>query len=192
MDLLTDILDMSAVEAGAATLEAGRVDVVPLAKQCIDMLQWVADRRGVRCERPDRSDLPPVRGDAKSIKQILINLLTNAIKFTPKGGTVRVTVSAEEPEWITLSVIDTGVGIAPESLGSVLEPFQTLGDPLMTVNKGWGLGLSISRSRGAAGRQVEDRERRRRRHSRFVRSPSFSEEPGAAPSPGHAQRDETG
>src|SRR5262249_21931433 len=88
--------------------------------------------------------LPPVRQDLTKVQQILQNLLSNAIKFTPEGG--RVSLKAEaDPQFVILTVQDTGVGIAPEEQDLVFEKFRRSGNPLTREHAGTGLGLSIVR-----------------------------------------------
>ncbi len=90
-------------------------------------------------------DVPTVQADPRAIKKVLVNLLSNAIKFTPQGG--RVTVSAEaDDEAVTLKIVDTGIGIAPEDLPRLGVPFTQLESQLNKQYKGSGLGLALAKS----------------------------------------------
>jgi signal transduction histidine kinase len=88
---------------------------------------------------------PLLRGDARRIKQAVLNLLTNAIKFTPAGGSVEISASWSD-EGMVLAVADTGIGIAPEDLERVLKPFVQAENWLARKHEGAGLGLAITKS----------------------------------------------
>jgi signal transduction histidine kinase len=109
------------------------------------MLAPRAERAGITLEVAEAPELPPLIADERRVKQILINLATNAIKFTPPGGVVRLVADLSAEGGIDLSVSDTGIGIAPEHLSRVMEPFQQVGDRLTGSQEGTGLGLPLTK-----------------------------------------------
>ncbi|MCX5789295.1 MAG: HAMP domain-containing sensor histidine kinase [Elusimicrobia bacterium] len=118
--LITDILDFSKIQAGKMTVERQPLDPGALLQEAVDSLQAWAITRGVRLLRRAEGPLPRVRGDAKRIVQVLTNLISNAIKFTPAGGRVEVFAGLgrmEHSGTIVFSVKDTGPGVAPEDRG---------------------------------------------------------------------------
>lgn len=179
--LVDDILDLARIEAGAMTVTMAPADVTAAADAARALVEPLADEREVRlvCAEPGAPDGDGGAGggdryvgDHERVVQILVNLLTNAMKFTDAGGRVslgweRVEVAADvapgerepgegEPEedaadgaepgtWLRVDVADTGVGIAPDELADIFEPFHQAGDPDRAAPKGAGLGLAISR-----------------------------------------------
>ena len=91
-------------------------------------------------------DLPPLRADARKLKQILLNLLSNAVKFTPEGGTVTTRVWCRRDDGYVFQIADTGIGIAPDDIARVLAPFGQVDGTLARRFEGTGLGLSLTKS----------------------------------------------
>ena len=91
-------------------------------------------------------DLPPVHADKRRFRQVLVNLLSNAVKFTPSDGQVTIAACWERATGMTITVQDTGIGIAEENLGRILEPFRQIEDPLSRKHEGAGLGLPLARA----------------------------------------------
>lgn len=146
--LITDILDFSKIQAGKMTVERQPLDPGALLQEAVDSLQAWAITRGVRLLRRAEGPLPRVRGDAKRIVQVLTNLISNAIKFTPAGGRVEVFAGLgrmEHSGTIVFSVKDTGPGVAPEDRGRLFHCFEqsALGTK---VSGGTGLGLTLAKS----------------------------------------------
>jgi signal transduction histidine kinase len=109
----------------------------------VTLVRERAHRRGITLERALDERIGAVRGDERKVKQVLLNLLSNALKFTPEGG--RISVRADARNGMTeISVTDTGVGIAPEDQATVFEEFRQVGTTAKKV-EGTGLGLAISR-----------------------------------------------
>ncbi|MGE0094516.1 MAG: ATP-binding protein [Alphaproteobacteria bacterium] len=145
LTLINDILDMSKIEAGRYELVEDTVVLSELAQSCLTITSTRANMAGVNLENKVPAALPPVRADARALKQVLLNLLSNAVKFTPAGGYVTLSAALEPDGSMALRVADTGVGIAAEDLGRVAEPFWQ-GDPSHARKYGGtGLGLSISK-----------------------------------------------
>ena len=143
LDLINDVLDMSKIEAERFQLQIERLDARDPVSAALRLMRVQADEAGLSL----RAALPPdpldVDADPRALKQIALNLLSNALKFTPRGGQVTVTLQAQG-EVMELAVADTGVGIAPEDLKRLGKPFEQAGDVKQRA-KGTGLGLSLVR-----------------------------------------------
>ncbi|MCC5839963.1 MAG: GAF domain-containing protein [Opitutales bacterium] len=144
LSLITDILDLSKIEAGRLTLEWLPFDPLAAAESVVHSLQPQADGKGLALrlldERKDKDG--PLHGDRRRIEQILINLVNNAIKFTYEGS---VTVSlADENTGIRFVVADTGVGMTEDEQKMIFEPFRQLEGGIARTQEGTGLGLAIS------------------------------------------------
>lgn len=143
--LVTNILDLSRIEMGRVQLEEEVVRISELIDSSVNMLRMRADEEAVRLKADPLPDLPPVRCDRLRLQQALINLVTNAVKFTPKYG--QVTVSARLTEdGIALSVADTGIGMRPEDIPRSLEAFRQIEPQLSRRHDGVGLGLALTKS----------------------------------------------
>jgi signal transduction histidine kinase len=152
-ELVNDILDISRLEGGAVRFRIERVDVVGLAKEVAVNFRAVAEKANVQLRIEDAPDTPAMTADRQRVVQVLVNLVSNGIKFTPPGGRLTIETRGEtEGEaggnrlWCVVEVRDTGLGIAAEDLPRVFERFTQIGDPLVSKPKGTGLGLSISRA----------------------------------------------
>lgn len=143
LTLVNDVLDYSRIEAGKAALNEQQVDLGRVAALVQRMMQATADAAGVglACDMPRPP--PPLLADERAIRQILINLASNAIKFTRSGGTVTLSAAVEPDRRILLSVVDTGIGMDPAAVPRALEPFSQLHGDLSRSHAGAGLGLSL-------------------------------------------------
>jgi signal transduction histidine kinase len=143
LSLINDILDLSKIEAGRMELEATDFDVPSAIDNALTLVRERATRRGIALGRTIDERLGTIRGDERKVKQVLLNLLSNALKFTPEGG--RIDVSARVQDGAAeIAVADTGVGIAPEDQEAVFEEFRQVGTADKKV-EGTGLGLALSR-----------------------------------------------
>ena len=139
--LIEDLLDTNQLVSGRMRLTIDIVDFERVIRQAIDTVRLSADNKGVALIAAIDSGPSPVRGDADRLRQVVWNLLGNAIKFTPEGGRITVTLTARG-ERLRLEVTDTGDGIAPEFLPHVFERYrQAAGVP--AAQRGVGLGLAI-------------------------------------------------
>ncbi|PIW26946.1 MAG: hypothetical protein COW30_12365 [Rhodospirillales bacterium CG15_BIG_FIL_POST_REV_8_21_14_020_66_15] len=145
LELVNDVLDISAIEAGKTALEVETVDVGKLIAESVLTVRERAAEKGISLTVEASDGLPPILADRRAIKQVLLNLLSNAVKFTPEGGDVRVVPSAAG-NVLEIAVADTGVGIAPDRLPHIMNPFTEESRNPYTSDRGWGLGLSISKS----------------------------------------------
>ena len=143
--LVEGLLDLSHVESGAVRLQREAIRFPALLEQVVDMFEPQAEAKGLNFRLDCPIALPEfVRGDQKRLRQVLINLVSNAIKFTDSGG---VTLTASYRNDIaTFEVADTGIGIAPEDIDQIFDPFHSRSDTLATPRPGIGLGLSITRA----------------------------------------------
>src|SRR5206468_7502508 len=143
LSLINDILDLSKIEAGRMELEVADFDLPAAIDNALMLVRERAGRRGITLGYSVDERLGQIRGDERKIKQVLLNLLSNALKFTREGG--RIDVRAAPTDGLAeISVADTGVGIAPEDHEAVFEEFRQVG----TADKkedGTGLGLELSR-----------------------------------------------
>jgi signal transduction histidine kinase len=143
LSLINDILDLSKIEAGRMELEATDFDLPSGIDNALTLVRERATRRGITLGRTIDERLGMLRGDERKVKQALLNLLSNALKFTPEGG--RIDVGARVHDGVAeVSVTDTGVGIAPEDQEAVFEEFRQVGAADKKV-EGTGLGLALSR-----------------------------------------------
>jgi two-component system cell cycle sensor histidine kinase PleC len=146
--LINDVLDMSKIEAGKMNLRFEPLRLDDLAEDALRLIRNRAETAGLMVVL-DVPVLPEVEGDYRALKQVLLNLLSNAVKFTPRGG--RVTLRAEGRrdamgERVRISVIDTGIGIAPDDLARLARPFEQIESQHAKTQQGTGLGLALSKS----------------------------------------------
>jgi len=121
-DLVSDILDLAKIEAGQMTLAAKPLDLSELVARCLGLMAPQAEQGEVRLEA-NMPETLALTGDRRRLQQILLNLISNAVKFTRPGGAVRVSARAEADGTVEIVVEDTGIGIAPDDIPRVLEPF---------------------------------------------------------------------
>ncbi len=147
-ELLNDILDLAKIEAGAVEVDLVECDPLLLVKELCDLLRFRAQDQGLALNLSFEGPVPSrMRTDPVRVRQILMNLLTNAIKFTDRGEIqVCVGYRVQETEMLLISVSDSGVGIETSDLDAIFEPFVQVSPDSSRRNNGAGLGLSISRS----------------------------------------------
>jgi PAS domain S-box-containing protein len=143
LDHINDILDLSKIEAGRMEMFPEAVVLAPAAEECLHMVAARAQATGVALRSEIADGLPQLWIDARAIRQILNNLLTNAIKFTPKDGTVTLSARPAGADAVEIAIADTGIGIAPKDIPRVLEPFGQADNALSRRQQGTGLGLPI-------------------------------------------------
>ncbi|PIY82304.1 MAG: hypothetical protein COX96_03095 [Candidatus Omnitrophica bacterium CG_4_10_14_0_2_um_filter_44_9] len=142
--LINDILDFSKLEAGKMKIELVEASIGQVVEDaCEGLVSW-ANSKDIRIIKNVQDNIPQVKADPNRIIQILNNLIGNALKFTPKGGSVTVDVASLDGG-VRVSVQDTGAGIPKEDLSRVFEKFLQLGERRQTDISGTGLGLSIAK-----------------------------------------------
>jgi two-component system, OmpR family, phosphate regulon sensor histidine kinase PhoR len=144
VQMVNELLDLSAIEQGTVPLHLGEVDVGELIRASLERVRLFADRQGVPLESAVPADLAPARGDEERLGQLLVNLLHNAIKFSGPGAVVVVRAHQEE-DTIVMSVEDHGVGIPRADLTRVFERFYKVDKARVRGKGGTGLGLAIVR-----------------------------------------------
>jgi signal transduction histidine kinase/uncharacterized protein YigA (DUF484 family) len=143
LSLINDILDLSKIEAGRMELEPSDFDLPRAIENTLILVRERAQRRGIALGHTVDERLGMIHGDERKVRQVLLNLLSNALKFTPEGG--RIDVQAALRDGVAeVSVTDTGVGISPEDQEAIFEEFRQVGTAAKKV-EGTGLGLAISR-----------------------------------------------
>lgn len=142
--LVSDILDVSRIVSGKLRLEMGRMDLSATVQAALDMVRPAAEARNIRISVDDLGDAVPLWGDQARMQQVIGNLLTNAVKFTPRGGYVQISIQ-KAGAWIELSVEDNGPGIAPELLPHIFERYCQGDSSTTRSHGGLGLGLTIVR-----------------------------------------------
>jgi PAS domain S-box-containing protein len=140
--LIEDLLDMSRIISGKVRLEVQRTDLAPIIDAAVDVVRPSAEAKGIRLRKILDPDAGPVSGDPTRLQQIIWNLLTNAIKFTPKGGKVDILLERVNSH-LEITVHDSGIGIKPEFLPAVFDRFRQADSTTSRSYGGLGLGLSI-------------------------------------------------
>lgn len=166
LSLINDILDLSKIEAGKTELELGEIELKEVLERCMVMVREKATRHSIHTGTRIEENIGTIFADERKIKQVMVNLLGNALKFTPDGGTVIVEARRipkeetmpghiEEPssgqrtalppgeDYVEISVSDTGIGISPQDQEKLFQPFRQLEEPLSRKYAGTGLGLSL-------------------------------------------------
>jgi signal transduction histidine kinase len=143
LKLIGDVLDLSKIEAGALTLHMSEVDLRESGDVVFRLLRERAQKKRIALDSAFAPDLPRVVTDERVVQQILINLATNAIKFTPEGGRVTVAAAVARSNEVVLSVRDTGVVMKPEEIAVALTPFGQVGPNMAARAEGTGLGLPL-------------------------------------------------
>ncbi len=144
MSLVNDLLDLSKIESGKLEMNFTSVDINHIADECIMLMQPVAAREHVVLRRSLAANLPPVVADERSLRQIMLNILSNAIKFNVSSGQVIVSTALTDSGHAVLRVRDTGTGMSEDDVQLAMEPFRQL--PNATQKRGTGLGLPITRA----------------------------------------------
>jgi signal transduction histidine kinase len=142
--LIGQLLDLSRIEAGKMEWRLEALDLGEVVAHAVEAHRALLDGQGIRLEAPEAAERPVVVADRDRVIQVLTNLLSNAAKFTPRGGLVRVRTYRDGASAV-VEVEDTGVGIPPGQAESIFERFRRAGDTLASQAEGAGLGLPISR-----------------------------------------------
>ncbi|WP_119681137.1 sensor histidine kinase [Indioceanicola profundi] len=144
LGLVSDVLDFSKVAANRLELQPEPLEIAVAVSEAVRMVQADADTLGVDLRIDLPANPPRLIADAQRLRQMLLNLLSNAVRFTPAGG--QVTVRASVGEHLRIEVVDTGCGMRPEDVPVALEPFRQVDGSLARRHQGTGLGLPLTRS----------------------------------------------
>ena len=146
LELINDILDISKIEAGQFELDEVWSDLKVLAKWSAELVRPRTQENGVTLAVEIADNIPQAYVDERAVKQIMLNLLSNATKFTPDGGEVTLSARLADNGDLLLCVCDTGIGIEPHLIDKVMEPFGQAEGPMARSHGGTGLGLPITKS----------------------------------------------
>jgi signal transduction histidine kinase len=144
LSLINDILDLSKIESGREELVFNTVKIESLCKACLQMIQQDARKKNLKVNLQLDPQFQFIYADERRLKQIIVNLLTNAVKFTPPEGSIGIEVSGDaQTKQARFTVWDTGIGIAKEDIGKLFQPFVQLDSRLSREYTGTGLGLAL-------------------------------------------------
>ncbi len=143
LEMINDVLDLSRIESGNLRLQLETLNLAALLEATVVMLEGDARRRAIRVTLDLAPGALTLLGDATRVKQILINLLSNAVKYNVEGGEVRIAARAQGSDAVEIVVADTGLGMTPEQVADLFQPFNRLGRE-RGAQEGTGIGLVIS------------------------------------------------
>lgn len=146
LELINDILDLSKVESGMDELHEESLDVPEVIQTVLQLVRQRAENHCLELKLVSPDNLPLLYADKRKLKQILVNLLTNAIKFTATGGNVTLTICCSSDTGYMFQVADTGIGIAPENIPKALSQFGQIDGDLNRKYQGTGLGLPLTKA----------------------------------------------
>jgi two-component system, NarL family, sensor histidine kinase BarA len=145
LEIINDLLDLAKIEAGKTELRIESVQLSHLCSMLMDHLRPLADRRQLVLELDVDDTLPALMTDAGKLRQVLFNLLSNALKFTPEGGRVSLRARRWDEQHVQVAIEDTGPGIAPEYHQVIFEKFRQIDQSATRPHQGTGLGLAIAK-----------------------------------------------
>jgi signal transduction histidine kinase len=146
LGIINDMLDVARIEAGKIELNDQEIRVADLAREVAEVMDPLVQRARLTLNLAIPATAPAIRADVRLLRQILLNLVSNAIKFTPQGGTVTVSFDRTLGGGAVLAVTDTGIGIAAGDIAKLMQPFQQVHDVYKRKYQGAGLGLALVRS----------------------------------------------
>jgi signal transduction histidine kinase len=144
LKVINDVLDTASIEAGKLKLNEETIDLDEVVRQSLAPLRLLSERKRITIHTAV-ADAPTVRADPLRLNQVFINLLSNALKFTPAGGHIYVEIASGDDGGVICSVRDTGIGMSPEQATAAQEPFVQLDDDLAKAHQGTGLGLPLAK-----------------------------------------------
>lgn len=142
--LITDLLDLSRIEAGSMKWQFALVSMEDIIRSVIESMGVLFENKGLRVTVELSPPLSPVNGDRDRLVQVVTNILSNAVKFTPRGGSIRIALRREAAQ-IAVEIADSGIGIPAEHIDLIFEKFHRSDDMLTAATEGTGLGLAITR-----------------------------------------------
>jgi len=145
LDMINDILDMAKIEAGKMSISRQFIDPVDPVDAAVRMVRRRAEDAGIQLLLDTPEDLPEIEADHRAIRQMILNLVSNAIKFTDKGGRIAVTIRHKE-NVMRFAVTDTGIGIPEDDIPRLAQPFEQVNDTSNRNYEGTGLGLALTKS----------------------------------------------
>ncbi|MDO9384743.1 MAG: HAMP domain-containing sensor histidine kinase [Hyphomicrobiaceae bacterium] len=146
LSVINDILDISKIQAGRFVLDQRDVELDEILRTCILSFRPLATQAGLTLVEEIAGDLRPTRGDPGKLNQVFNNILSNAIKFTPHGGTVTLSATNLMPDRVSVTIRDTGIGMNAEDIAVAMTPFGQVDGSRTRWREGTGLGLPIAHS----------------------------------------------
>jgi signal transduction histidine kinase len=146
LNLIDSVLNISRIETGDEALEFSLFELPALVEEAVGEISRDISGKGLTIETGFGDDVAQIRADRMALRQVLLNVLSNAVKFTPTGGKITVSARLETKGGVDISIVDTGIGIAAENMKKVMAPFAQTDDAQHASQGGIGLGLPISRS----------------------------------------------
>lgn len=144
LSLINDILDLAKIEAGKMEIYCEWLDISSINKSCMSLIEGMAAKKSLSLSSKVFDNIEKIYADPRAMKQMLVNLLSNACKFTPKGGAVRLDFAkTNDGSAIIASVTDTGIGMTKEDIVTAIEPFGQIENQLTRTQQGTGLGLPM-------------------------------------------------
>jgi signal transduction histidine kinase len=145
LKIINDILDIAKIEAGSVVLRERTIDAAELVGECVRMTQPMAEKTGITLNHAVAPDPLHFRADETKVKQVLLNVLSNAVKFTPTGGQVDLNATMDRDGSVTFTIADSGIGMRAEDIPVALAIFSQIDNPLTRSRQGTGLGLPLSK-----------------------------------------------
>ncbi len=146
LSVINDILDLSKIEFGNVALNEENVDLEATIQSCLTIIGERARNGGLTLDYAPLQPMPAVWAEQRRIKQVLINLLSNGVKFTPTGGSITIRLRREADDALAIAITDTGIGIRREDLEKVMAPFGQVDSGLNRKFEGTGLGLPLTKA----------------------------------------------
>ena len=145
LSLINDVLDMAKIEAGKLTLHYETVSLKEVVEDAARLMRGKIAEAGLSL-LVDAPEIPEIEADYRGLKQVVLNLISNAVKFTPDGGSIVVALSREDDDRVRVAVTDTGIGIAAQDLARLARPFEQVEGQHSKTTQGTGLGLALTKS----------------------------------------------
>lgn len=146
LSVIDDILDIAKIEAGKYTVQIENVDIAAIIDWSVDMVRTRTNEKHQKITRHVPNSLPVLRADQRAMRQVVLNLLSNAMKFTPERGEIGIDVELGDQGEMRLTISDNGIGIPADKIDEVLQPFGQVDDAVSRQHGGTGLGLPITKS----------------------------------------------
>ena len=144
LSLINELLDFSRAEHGRLEIVDEKVDLAALLQDCVELLTLRAEHSGISLESAVQPPLPRLLADPRRLRQVMLNVLSNAIKFTPSGGRIEISTERRTPGELVVSVRDTGIGMAEDEIPVAMEYFGQADSSHSRTTEGTGIGLPFT------------------------------------------------